>query len=95
MARLIFFGDERCPYCKKALDSLRGKDFEHVLVPVDIPREERAEVRYLGGAPEARGKSFGELFGGDLGIPKAVLIVDGKATVLMSSDEVIEYASKL
>lgn len=95
MARLIFFGDERCPYCKKALDALSGKDFEHVLVPVDGPREARAEVRYAGGAPEVRGKSFGELFDGDLSIPKAIVIVDGKTTVLMDSDEVVEYASKV
>ncbi len=95
MARLIFFGDERCPYCKKALDSLSGKDFEHVLVPVDIDREERTEVRYAGGAPEVRGKSFGELFDGDLSIPKAVVIVDGKVTVLMDSDEIIKYSAKL
>ena len=95
MARLIFFGDEKCPYCKKALNSLAGKYFEHVLVSVDIPKEERSEVRYLGGAPEIRGKSFGEIFNGDISIPKGVVIVDGKVTVLMDSDEVIEYASKL
>lgn len=95
MARLIFFGDERCPYCKKALDSLSGKDFEHVLVPVDIERDKRSDVRYAGGAPEVRGKSFGELFDGDLSIPKAVVVVEGKVTVLMTSDEIMEYASKL
>lgn len=95
MAKLIFFGDEGCPYCKKALDALNGKEFEHVLVPVDIPREERANVLYAGGTPEVRGMSFGELFNKDLSIPKAVVVVDGKITVLMDSEEIIKYASKL
>ncbi len=95
MAKLIFFGDEKCPYCKKALNALGGNEFEHVLVSVDIPRDERADVCYLGGTPEVRGRSFGELFEGDLSIPKAAVIIKGKVTTLMDSEEIIKYASKL
>ncbi|MBT4577057.1 hypothetical protein HOB91_01890 [Candidatus Woesearchaeota archaeon] len=95
MAKLIFFGDEKCPYCKKALNALNGKEFEHVLVPVDIPREERSDVLYAGGIPEVRGRNFGELFAGDLSIPKGVVVIEGKVTVLMDSEEIMEYASKL
>ncbi len=94
MSKLIFFGDERCPYCKKAMDALGDYNYEHVLVSLDLPREERADVQYLGGDPLVRGKTFGELFNGELGIPKAVVVVEGKVTVLMNSDEIIDYASK-
>jgi glutaredoxin-related protein len=89
MNKHVFFGNDMCPYCRRALVALRqgNVDFEYVEIPMQSAL--RGPFIYQGQLLQFSGQTFEMIFDGNVSIPKFIT-VSGKK--LHSSDQIIEFA---
>jgi glutaredoxin len=90
MNKHVFFGNDMCPYCRRALVALRqgNVDFEYVEIPMESAV--RGSFVYQGQLLQFSGQTFGSLFDGNTSIPKFIT-ASGKK--LYSSDQIIGFVS--
>lgn len=88
-AKLILFSNPSCPFCQRARRALQSANIDFELVTIPMSGRNRAKTIYQGENKKFQGKSFAQLFDGDLTIPKAIT---PKGEKLMESHQIMEYA---